>query len=283
MRKFILNFAIFLLLLGPLVAVAEAAEDVAKPEKFETLSVLIFLLPGFAGVLAYSAIAEVEKQDNLDRIILALAFTLLSHTIYAAITDGKNLVSLLILSTEREKVLSRFATNLGMTTGIAIILGIFWAGIWNNALLFRAAARFGLTHRTGAIDVWHQSFSRVRGNWIRVRYKDGAILEGWAQFYSEDSDPMQLFVADAIWFFPTNVAKREDNSAEDVRTYVDAFFRRTALPKENHVERTQDEEYDRVVVEGPGVLLTDFADIRAIEHLNGAASSRETDDASRPA
>jgi hypothetical protein len=251
---------------------------VEKVEKFEALLILIFLLPGFVGVLFHTAISETEKEEALDKIILALALTLVSHVVYAALTGGQTAIGGLISPSQREKALQNFLSTLGWTTVIAILLGIFWGAIQNKALLYRAAVLFRLTHRTGAIDVWHQTFARTGPSWVRVRFKDGVMLQGWAQFYSEHADPMQLFLAEASWLFPKAAAAPESVKAQhshDPGSRLRAVFARISARSDvvggTPIRESDDPtggSYDIILVEGPGVLLVNFDDVLAIERLS---------------
>jgi hypothetical protein len=239
-----------------------------KLDKIDALIVLILLLPGFLGVLLYGAISEVEKQENLDKIILALTLTLASNLIYGFAVGTASFVGPLLSSAERDKALRAFAANLGWTTLIAGFLGIFWATIQNNGLLFKAAIWCRMTRRTGAIDVWHQTFARSGRSWLRVRFKCGIQLVGWARYYSEDSDKMQLFLSDATWYFPpepkefgkpsANTKPMEGSSLIDSETKHDLDDRGKDSTEHNIAFQVID-------VKGPGVLITNFEDVRAID------------------
>lgn len=89
-----------------------------------------------------------------------------------------------------------------------------------------------LTYKTSDDDVWYDTFYRYQKYWISIKFSDGQILIGWPQYYSVTGKPREVFVADATWWEP---------DADGVPVPVD--------------------------VKGPGVYISDFSKVIAIELL----------------
>ena len=77
--------------------------------------------------------------------------------------------------------------------------------------------------------MWQGVFSAYRGKWLLVTLKDGTEILGYPDFYSDDFQKRELFVASAT-------IKFKDGQKEDI--------------------------------EGPGILLTEKSDIKHIQFLN---------------
>lgn len=199
------------------------------PEDYEALTILLFLLPGFVGLLIYEITAEVPRRDLFDKVVVALALTVLASVIVSAV-GGTTEINAILQSSERIS-LNAVLAGLGWTTATASGLGLVFAAVQNHGLFYRAIVKFGISKRTGAIDVWHQVFSRGESSWVRLRFKNGDVLIGWPKYFSEDTEKTALFLAKAVWHFvsPSGFVEEE--------------------------------------IDGPGVLMTNFDDVIAIEQL----------------
>ena len=207
-----------------------------KIENLVSLALLLYLLPGFLGGVIYEAVAEARQRTTFERLLIALVLTLLatllSHWIFATPLFPSIKIS---PKSSLDSVLAAFVgRNLAVASAISALIGLAAAWIQNKGWLYDLLRSLGITSRTGGIDVWHEVFSRNRQIWVQVRFKDGRLLIGWPEHYSEDGDQKELFVADATWLIP----------------------QRSGRP---------DQLMD---VAGPGVYVVDWKAIEAIEILD---------------
>jgi len=169
--------------------------------KGETGAVFLFfyLFPGFVGTLVYDFLVEGQKPENFERIVAALALTLIASV--ALKFFGLPLLPLAIddkvpISTVVDGFVGR---RLLFSTIISVALAMMVAILNNSGALYWMLGRLRLTYKTSARDVWSDTFHKYRGEWVRVRFADGRSLVGWPKFYSKSGDPREIFLADATW------------------------------------------------------------------------------------
>lgn len=235
------------------------------PDKIEAFIILLFLLPGFVGLIVYEIVAEVPKRETFDKVVVAIALTVVASVVHGVaghvfpfigVPAGlEQVVALYAAKTDAQAAQNAASgraiiAGLGWTTAIAVTLGFVFALMQNKGLAYKTLYRLGATKRTGAIDVWHQVFSRGAQCWVRLRWKNGTMLIGWAKYFSEDSKTMALFVAEATWHLP---------QAPVVNGAAVEFSK---------VAPGDIVNFAAVDVVGPGVLITKFDDIVAIDQLD---------------
>ncbi len=195
----------------------------------------LYLLPGLLGTVTYDYLVEGEKRDNFERVLQALVLTLIStllvHGVFGlplipGIDVGKDTTVTKIIST----VLDR---NLIILSAVAVVITFVWAVLHNHGVTYNVLNFLRVTYKTSKVDVWQDTFNVHRGYWIKIKFIDGRCLIGWPKYYSPTGKPRELFMADAIWWEPT-----EDGS------------------------------YVTVEVDGPGVYISDFTKVVAIELIN---------------
>ena len=91
---------------------------------------------------------------------------------------------------------------LAVSIAVGIILAAGAAGLHNSGKLFSLLRFLRLTNKTGRVDVWHQTFTSYRGHWVRLTFKNGLELLGYALFHSSLPDRREIFVAEASWSDP---------------------------------------------------------------------------------
>jgi hypothetical protein len=55
------------------------------PDKIEAFIILLFLLPGFVGLIVYEIAAEVPKRETFEKVVVALAFTAVASVLHGII------------------------------------------------------------------------------------------------------------------------------------------------------------------------------------------------------
>lgn len=123
-------------------------------------------------------------------------------------------------------------TSVFYTSMVSVVIVINLAILNNHGIIYAAARKLKLTYRSSNADVWQDTFYKYEGYWICIRFSDGRSLIGWPRYYSPAGKPKELFVADATWWRP-------DLTGNPTTTDVI----------------------------GPGVYISDFDDIVAIELL----------------
>jgi hypothetical protein len=199
-----------------------------------TVFLLLYLFPGLLGSFVYDFLAEGRKRENFERIVGALALTLVTSVTLTFF--GLPLLPVrLEENTPLSDVIEGFiGRNLLYGSLLAVGIGTALACLNNWGTTFDLFQFLGITNKTSSVDVWADTFGTYRGRWVRLRFQDGVTLVGWTRFYSQFGDAREMFLSDASW----------------TRTQEDG---------------TVAEE----VVAGPGVYVADFSKVIAIEVLDG--------------
>lgn len=116
----------------------------------------------------------------------------------------------------------------------SILFGTVCGVIVGRDYHYRFARWTRLTTRTGRDDVWQDAFGDMRKNWLLIHLGDERRVLGWARYFSDDGKSTSVFLKDASWV-------DDDGQTSDI--------------------------------EGPGILLTEAAQIRYVEFF-GEGESR---------
>lgn len=215
-------------------------------QSIDALLLLVYLMPGFIGMLVFESLAEIKRRQSPEKIGLIVFFTIISILSISIIHP----VSLVPDFDELKKnpgLLSDLVkSNVLQSSVAAALFGVVFSTIANYRIIYIVASFLKLTKRTGSIDPWHQVFSKHRRVWIQIRFEDGSILVGWPKYYSEEGEVREVFLAKATWHFPV----KNDESGEKAGGVIDIIYR--------------DAE-----VNGDGVLISNFSKVKSIEILKG--------------
>lgn len=201
------------------------------PSTTEALTILIFLLPGFLTQRVVDALTVRRAISDTELIVEALVFALLDYFLYALLSLRVLLppLSNLVLQNGALNVSSSSVAGVAVLVSAAVLLGVAQSVIVNRGWFYTLSQKIGLTAKTSAVDVWHDTFAIYRAKWVRVHLQSGVRIVGWPMFYSESSDRQELFLA------------------------------------ESYVQKPDGSQYQ---IEGPGILIPTNAAIQMIELLN---------------
>lgn len=185
------------------------------------------------GFFVYQTLAERKAAEQSSRVSAIVVITFLSVLISNGVSEWTLLPDISGGTSVRELFEAFFGYNFLVPVAVAVFLGFCGAWIHNKGLLYRAFKFTGVTRQTGKNDPWHQVFTTNEEKWCRIVFDDGTRLVGWPRYYSLDAtETPQLFLADATWH-------RKNGGA-----------------------------YKASDILGPGVLITEWANVRAIEFLD---------------
>lgn len=198
------------------------------------LYLFFYILPGLLGSIIYDYVIEGERRDNTDRIATALVLTLVSSVTLNYFFDVPIVPSLEVHNDTRIDTIINafFGKSLLQASLLSSLLALSFAVLNNHGWTYGLLRFLRITYKTGDADVWQEMFYKLRGYWIILRFRDGRSLVGWPKYFSPSGKPREVFVADATWWVP------EENG-----------------------------EVTATDVKGPGVYISDFDDIIAIEML----------------
>ena len=168
-------------------------DDLAKP-----VSILLVLLPGFVSAKIITALAFQEKRDALDRVVLALIFTLVNYVTWLTMVSLVRVLPFV----DSARPWSETTNLLGLLS-CSVVWGVIGVWIINSDKLHLRLRKWRLTKRGSRPSVWYDVFWRSENVvYVVVRMKDGKRAYGWPRLYSEDPDAGHLFLSPAKWLKP---------------------------------------------------------------------------------
>ena len=203
-------------------------------ETIEALTLFLYLLPGVVGLFVYETFAERRETDSSSRTAAIVTLSFLSVLVSSSLFGQPILATVAPDVKTVPKIFEAFfGVGFVIATGSAAFLGVAWAWVHNINLFYKLFRFAGITKKTGKIDPWHQVFTTYSGKWCRVIFDDETRLVGYPKYYSlHAKDAPQLFLAKAISY------------------------------------RKVQNQYVGKDVKGPGVLITSWDHVTAIEILD---------------
>lgn len=194
------------------------------------LYLLLYVLPGILGALAYEYVVEGEPRDALDRVATALVLALVSALI-SSLVFGQSLTPKLAIGPETppDIILGAFLQpkHLALSTVISTAAALAFAAAQNHGWIYSALRRLKFTKKASRNDVWQQTFYLFGNRWISVEFKDGRRLVGWPLRFSAPGQPRALLLGDAIWYSPDGagayIVREVDGSAVYVANFEDVI------------------------------------------------------------
>ena len=170
---------------------------------FETLTVLLVLLPGLLAASIIRTLCVRKKQTEFDKLIEALVYSFIAYAAFVAIfrrfplqTLEKNsqTVTLFNLSSPRP-------TDVLVLLALGVAIGILIGFSITNDVHGKVFRVLRLTNRTSRPSIWLDVFSEVK-DYVQVEFEDGRSLIGWPRYFSDSPEESSLFLENAAWIKP---------------------------------------------------------------------------------
>jgi len=164
-----------------------------------SIYLLLLLLPGFVSMFVARALAYRPDSQVFDKVLSALVYTFLIHSIYALIFNG---LTPWILRISEGSLTVTLQSKAGLLSffAIAVSLGVA-AGLLENKDWHMKFVRWAhLTSRTSRQSVWMDVFLDKKGSWVTVHLKDGHSVDGWPEYFSDTfTVGPAVFLKQAFW------------------------------------------------------------------------------------
>jgi len=166
----------------------------------QALAVLLLLVPGFFSARIVQMLCVRPKQTELDKVIEALLFSLLTYILFA-VTLGVE--APLSWSARMDQGVTHYSLEihrgrLSVLVLYSLILGVTWGWIINHDALLKWLRRLGFTQRSSRVSVWSDIFHLLGGS-VQIGLKDGRMVKGWLRCYSDEAEDSSLFLESASW------------------------------------------------------------------------------------
>ena len=163
---------------------------------FESLAVLLVLLPGFLASLVYSALQERREASGFRQFMEALGFSLVIQIFLLALGEPLPFAP---LSQDGRVIGVLFGTKaLTISSALAVLLPAGLSGMVERDLLLPWLRRLGVTSRTGRASAWLDAFARQRAH-VTIHFRDGFRVIGWPLVYSDSPDEGMIYLQDPAW------------------------------------------------------------------------------------
>lgn len=166
---------------------------------YQSLGVLLILLPGFLTAELVRTLATRSKQTEFEKVIQAFIYSFLIYVCFAGM-KGTFPVSVRTDSAgsgQHYTIEPHFRPLVELAI-IATVLGIVVAVSMNKDIPFNFLRRIRFTQRTFRVSVWNDTFHSFAG-YVQVVLADGQVIMGYLRFYSDTEDQPSLFLEDAAW------------------------------------------------------------------------------------
>lgn len=154
---------------------------------FDSLGILFTLLPGLITLVLVRALtARSRKIEPTEAILHGLAYTLLVHSIWTALTI-------------RSWIPTPDIVGLSLS---AIALGLILSWLTNAGMTYGVFRWLNLTHEPSWPSIWETAFREFRGSqgeYAVFEFKDGRRLYGAIHGFSSDQKEGHLLVDRARW------------------------------------------------------------------------------------
>ena len=137
----------------------------------ESVSLLIFLLPGLVAAAIFSSLTSHPKPSDFDRVFQSLIFTILVQATTAGIFWCFGRRDLL-------NVLENGHVELLLSVGVAIVLGVLSSYFFNYDLAHRFL-RFVRATKETYLSAWYSSFFNNHGSYVVLHLDGQRRLYGW--------------------------------------------------------------------------------------------------------
>lgn len=166
----------------------------------ETLSVLVFLIPGFFSSLILNALVVRPSPSNLRYLIEGLIFSFFTYIIVFVWTDVWPVS--LRPETVDDTVFFVVDFNAGVlwqVAGLSVVLPVLLGFSITHDCHMEVLRWLNLTNLTARQNVWLDVFSNHGDRLIIVELADGRRVIGWPMYYSDNNDDQSLYLRQAAW------------------------------------------------------------------------------------
>lgn len=152
---------------------------------FETLQLILFLMPGFIGAGVHSYIRNSTIPPSAF-LILAVLFGMFSALATLLLNISPGVYVSIAKEQDYNVQVEALVQNpyFWVHTTTSVFLGFVTAILYESRRMQHALESVGLTRHYSVDDVWEQTFRDNSSNWLVLHLKDGRRLIGYAHYYS---------------------------------------------------------------------------------------------------
>lgn len=157
----------------------------------ETVSILMFLLPGFVAAAVFYWLTSHPKPGAFERIVQALIFTILVQAVVKIFVFAMEGIGWTFSWGE--------AAHLIFSTSVAIGLGLVAAYTLNRDIPHCYLRRIGVTRENSYPSQWYSAFDRHADCYLVLHLKGERRLYGWPTEWPSRPDEGHFLIEEVEW------------------------------------------------------------------------------------
>lgn len=164
---------------------------------FVTAAVLVVLFPGVLALKIIEGMTEVKRRSEFDKIATAVGFSLAIYFAYLGISFWWGLPHFPVRYNP-DGIWPVYVNGWGVLAVFLLTLTLAYLGgiLLDRQFFARINWGFWLTSKTigGPESAWLQAFSENADKYVRVHMKDGTVIQGAIDYYSDDVSVPEVFL-----------------------------------------------------------------------------------------
>ena len=169
----------------------------------EVVSVLVFLLPGFAAAAVFYSLTAYPKPNEFGQVVQALVFTTFIQIFTWGIRQLPGLGA--SWSIEVQNIVSVLS---------AVVFALVVAYFSNNDIPHRLLQRIGLTKENTELSEWYSSFAQNTDCYVILNLRDERRLLGWPDEWPSQPGQGHFRLIDAVWLFEDSDGRQTHTEPE---------------------------------------------------------------------
>lgn len=169
-----------------------------------TFKLLLLFFPGILCAYLVDHLTIHRPRETFFFLLQSFVCGIFSYSIYWAGVKSlayfcPNIVdtNVVFLRALTDSTVSFSFKEIGLTSGIAVIVACVITIMSRYKFLNRVARWTGLTKKFGELDVWGYMLNMEEVVWVTVRdHKNDLIYDGWVQAFSDDSKDAEILLRD---------------------------------------------------------------------------------------
>ena len=159
---------------------------------YETLTVFVFLVPGFLSSIILNSVVVRREKDNLSKILEALVFSFLIYSITSMVVGESPVLLQESIETDATKYSIHYQPSpLIFAVALAILLPLIFGASVTHDFHMRMLRKLRITTKTARDNVWLDVFTDQK-RYVIVNLTDGRRLFGWPMYYSNGGEEGKL-------------------------------------------------------------------------------------------
>jgi len=166
---------------------------------YETVSILLLLLPGFLSSAILGLVTVRKNLEGLQIIIEALIFSFLIYVLMAFVYND---LPVRVLTTTKDETtsyqLQLDPKSLGTLGLLAILIPLALGWLATHDLHMKFLRYLRVTNKSARATIWLDVFFE-QNRYIIVNLTDGRRISGWPMYYSDEAEERLLYLKDPAW------------------------------------------------------------------------------------